>query len=890
MSAAAAPWSVKGIDPKAREIAKDLARRSGLTLGEWLNTMIMEDDEEAAVPLQRRPHLSQMVDRRGRSRRMDDAYSAMDDDVLQRLVASVDALSARLEASEQRAAVAITGIDQAVSGLVRRIDGTDDQGRAYGRRIDDIAEELKEGHRRLRRFEQDTGPKTSEQFGKVESSVQALTSRLYEIEERQRTALDAVRGRLEVMERGGGSGALAQAGARLDAAQSRTADALRALEQSFAGLDQRLRAAEGRVEPEGAREAVRFEKLAETLSRQVQANRDEMIRRLDTAAAEGRMERIERAMAALGDQAQAAERRSAQAVEAMGREVLRIAQNLDGRLRQTEVDGARNLESLAEGLNRKLEQDVARLSDTLDQRLNRVGDNHAAAIEKLGAEIGRISERLTDRIAQSERRSAQALEDIGDRLNKSSEKSDQRHERASGEFAERMRLSEERTAQLIADARARIDQRAVEAKAEPDWRTAAFPEDSFGPSPAAWRTDDPEPGYVDPAFPRADFQPAGFEPSSEAMFEPEPAAQEPMAVSAFGAVPSQEEPIAASAFGQTHTPTPAAPAFAGFGGADVQDVLEATSPEALAGDDDGFSGDTEFVRGRQTSVGRSASTRDAIEAARAAMASSEQVEPQGRSSFGLSALKRGGKSRLQERLDKESKREGGLVKKALLSSVVAVGLVGGAIYSYNRLIDDPSIVPGGQAGSPVTLAPALTSAPPVDAEAQGLFDQGSAALDAGETGALETITRSADMGYVPAQLMLANLNYEGDDQTRNLPEARAWAERAAKGGEPQAMFMLGMMNYQGEGGPANQSEAVAWLRQAAERGHVDAQFNLARIYEDGATGVASDLGEALKWYMIAGKLGDTEARTGATRLANEVSAGVRRSAEAAAAKFEAPTA
>ena len=44
---AAAPWSVKGIDPKAREIAKDLARRSGMTLGEWLNQMIFEDGESA---------------------------------------------------------------------------------------------------------------------------------------------------------------------------------------------------------------------------------------------------------------------------------------------------------------------------------------------------------------------------------------------------------------------------------------------------------------------------------------------------------------------------------------------------------------------------------------------------------------------------------------------------------------------------------------------------------------------------------------------------------------------------------------------------------------------------------------------------------------------------
>ena len=41
---AATPWSVKGIDPKAREVAKDLARRSGMTLGEWRNRMILDDE------------------------------------------------------------------------------------------------------------------------------------------------------------------------------------------------------------------------------------------------------------------------------------------------------------------------------------------------------------------------------------------------------------------------------------------------------------------------------------------------------------------------------------------------------------------------------------------------------------------------------------------------------------------------------------------------------------------------------------------------------------------------------------------------------------------------------------------------------------------------------
>ena len=36
------PWSVKGIEAEAREAAKYAARRSGMTLGEWLNSVILE--------------------------------------------------------------------------------------------------------------------------------------------------------------------------------------------------------------------------------------------------------------------------------------------------------------------------------------------------------------------------------------------------------------------------------------------------------------------------------------------------------------------------------------------------------------------------------------------------------------------------------------------------------------------------------------------------------------------------------------------------------------------------------------------------------------------------------------------------------------------------------
>ncbi|MGH7028089.1 MAG: SEL1-like repeat protein, partial [Brevundimonas sp.] len=456
---AAAPWSVKGIDPKAREIAKDLARRSGMTLGEWLNSMIMDDpdEDEGVTPLPRRTPIPEPYDRRSRSRRLDDVYGVEDDGV--RVGASIEVIAGRLEAAERRSTVAIQGIDQAVAGLVRRLDGQDEIGLGYARRIDDIADELREGHKRLRRFEQETGPKTEEGFGKLDAALGAVSSRLFDLDERQRTTIGDLRARMEAVEKAAGPGAgtdvLAQVGARLDEAQERTSDALKGLERSFAALDLRLRDAESRIEPEHAREAARFEKLAETLTRQVETSRNEMMRRLDVAETEGRVDRIERALAAIGDQTRAAEQRSADAVEAMGREVLRIAQNLNARVETVESggDAAGQIDALGKVLNEKLDRDMGRYAQAMDQRLTRADDQHALALERLGGEITRISDRLSERIAQSERRSAQALDDIGRRLSENTDKIEQRHDRASGELGERMRQSEERTARLLAEAR-----------------------------------------------------------------------------------------------------------------------------------------------------------------------------------------------------------------------------------------------------------------------------------------------------------------------------------------------------------------------------------------------------------------------------------------------------
>jgi localization factor PodJL len=43
------PWSVKGIRPEARETAREAARRSGMSLGDWLNSVILTQAEDDGV-------------------------------------------------------------------------------------------------------------------------------------------------------------------------------------------------------------------------------------------------------------------------------------------------------------------------------------------------------------------------------------------------------------------------------------------------------------------------------------------------------------------------------------------------------------------------------------------------------------------------------------------------------------------------------------------------------------------------------------------------------------------------------------------------------------------------------------------------------------------------
>ena len=105
------PWSVKGIDPKARELARERAQRQGVTLGQYLNSLLLEGDSPTfeAIDL---------------SDALPGSSGLSADHDLRRMSQEIDMLSQRLEASTSRSARAVSGIDKSILGLMGKVDAS----------------------------------------------------------------------------------------------------------------------------------------------------------------------------------------------------------------------------------------------------------------------------------------------------------------------------------------------------------------------------------------------------------------------------------------------------------------------------------------------------------------------------------------------------------------------------------------------------------------------------------------------------------------------------------------------------------------------------------------------------------------------------------------------
>ncbi|HTK33709.1 MAG TPA: Localization factor PodJS [Caulobacteraceae bacterium] len=931
----AGPWSVKGIDPKAREVAKDLARRSGMTLGEWLNQMIIDGGDLEPPPMEpeyrRRSALqagaeAPLAYESDPSRR---GYEPRAESELIRLTRALDAFSSRLEAAEHRSTLAISGIDQSVMGVLSRLDGMErEQGTVSGR-FDGALDEVRGAQAkladRMRQMEQDDGPRV-EAMKALESALGRVAAQIYEGESRTRGALTEVRQDLsgiarrvdrleaapntEVIE-----SVVSRIAERLEQAEGRTAAAMSALEASFAGLDDRLKTAETRLGPEGDADTPerRFERLGAELAQRVEAQRAELTEQM-RAAADGKLDRMEAALRDLSGQVESAERQSAQAIDRMGREVVKIAQSLGQRVTVAETRSAKAVEEVG--------GKMARIAEAMENRMRTADTAQAEALEKLGGEIGKIAERLAERIAASERRAATAIDEVGDQVARVTDKLNSRSDRSATELSERIRQSEERTAKLLEEARETLDRRLAETQR----KTAVEAVVQAVETPAAAIADFDDGGFSADSFADQD----GTDPFPDDPFAPEPTTEAHSAPAAFADLDE----------GDIEPPAPAADSFSDL-------AAESYAPQEYASHD------------YAPQPAPRTSTRELIEAARAAARQASAADGRGRRqrpagaemftpstpapSIEAADAPRGLSAFLSKK--KKKKETGTVLRTALLASVTAAFLstsfVGYTLLSSGRSketkTEPPHEAPPIAAAAAQTntqssdadlLAAALTSPPPVDAsamaataatedkiaakpaakaadaappalaggpkpvaaaasvgDAKQLYSTAVRQIESGDATGVDPLRRAANLGYAPAQFYLAKLYETGASRVKKDPvEARRWTERAAASGDPKAMHNLGLYFFEGTGGVKNASDAAVWFRKAADAGLQDSQYNLARLYEQGY-GVAQNPAEAYKWYLIAAAGGDAEARSGAERLRQQLTPETQQASQRSASAF-----
>ena len=976
---AAGPWSVKGIDPKAREIAKDLARRSGMTLGEWLNQMIIEGEPEAppSAPEPRRP-LDDLY-REAQSGRRLGAYTPRsgEDADAARLGRAVETLATRLEAAEHRSVLAISGIDQSVMGVLARLDDIERE-HGGGTRLETSVEEVRIAQSRIadriRRIEGEGGPR-AEGLKALEAALGRMALRLDEeaakaaeartaaeaAQEAAREATQSAARRLEKMETVLEAAPAAYADAekvetvltrmaeRLDETQTRTSAAVQSLQTSFAGLDARLRSSEARsAGSSGVELERRFQSLAQDLSQKVEGSRAELAQRL-RAAADGRFEKIEAALKDLGGHVEQAERRSAHAIDRIGREVLRVAHGLGERVAGSEAKLAELSQQTGERLDavetrsttavEAMSGEVSRLADAMETRLKGADTAQAEALEKLGGEIARIAERLAERISTSDRRSAEAIDDVTDKVARIGAGIDERHASTASELSERIRASEERTAKLLEEARGRLDQRlatvAAAAEAAPDVAVESAPPsnaDPFAlpPLPASG-PDMSEPVALEPevaaAPPPLDADPfARRDPfgSGASPFD----AEDEFALPAPQAAAVPPEPVFAPApFDEAPAASADAAPFLGFSVGDFAPAPEpAPRPEQL-------------------------STREMLDAARQAVrraaAGNRDVGPPGSvpappplEPIGAAPAPRPFGLTLPGRRKKES---GPTLRTIVLASVTAGAittmgagayLLGGSSHDAAKggaevaaMEPPPTAAPLGDGTAPPNLAVAIAP-PPADRSARSsatvitaktsagavpiaktaakpakaagaepstarkpsgkdLYASAVARIDAGDLTGVADLRTAADQGVTAAQFYLARLYEAGAGGLhKDMVQARQWTARAAGGGDPSAMYNLASYLYSGDGGAKDVPGAADWFKRAAERGVVNGQYNLAQLYEKGY-GVPQNTAEAYKWYLVAAGSGDTEARSAAASLKPKLTPAVQAAQEQGAAQLHA---
>ena len=443
------PWSIKGIESETREAAKSAARRSGLTLGQWLNNKIQEEARQAAQKAKREQEMENRRNKRKKSKtsskkkksskgvktKVGKLNHRLDD-----LTEQLSLLATQYQETAVNSFVGYENEDNAVSAmeaLIERIENNESQTQAsfdaVTTRLEAIDEKIDASLNK--KDEEDESEKDSG-YEALETAVRNIVEHIETSEKRNRDSLASMQDRL------------AEIGKKAETSQndmaSQTAPAIATLEARIADLS--LQLDQNLSKDQNETRSYIDEKLG-TIGEQIDAVRhstDAMTRRAEATAsdvAKKEVYEVEQRVASLIGEARDVMLQSSPAEENLNLvrdEIESLNQRFDDikmeAASERDVEGLKlAVEQLATSaangpdltpLN-AMEQRLSELTQRLDENVQT--DHMAPQLDELENKIAHLDDQLKQAIeSQDDAASFAALETqiavIGDRLNSTEEK------------------------------------------------------------------------------------------------------------------------------------------------------------------------------------------------------------------------------------------------------------------------------------------------------------------------------------------------------------------------------------------------------------------------------------------------------------------------------------
>jgi localization factor PodJL len=433
------PWSVKGIDPKARAAAREQADRRGMTLGEYLNSMLLESDSSG-------PPDSGLSPVHGGAQIVSLTRGDGGPDDIRRLSSEIDRLAQKLEAAQVRSQRSMSGVDRSVLGLMGKVDAT---GRAQLQALERVAHTLSDIEAmqnalrtRIETIETDgtSGGKSADALRSLETSLGRLAEtvqvRTSAIEREQADFRDLFEQKVEgVTERVDTfarsiDGVVGDAVRRmeqsiLDTAETRTRGVQSQMSGRIDQIDEKVTAAERRMEQSLGRisdAASRFEQFETKAERAVTDTTGRMERALQASVDRSRQMSRE-----VLDRVESIEDKTREAVSGLSDAMSRIGERL-ARAERTSGAAVANLERTLQALDERVQsqrggvasEEVAQLKTAFQRRMDTLAEDLSRPMQTMRAEMERkLEEAMRSASPEKFDRLERSIRGLQDRLEKS---------------------------------------------------------------------------------------------------------------------------------------------------------------------------------------------------------------------------------------------------------------------------------------------------------------------------------------------------------------------------------------------------------------------------------------------------------------------------------------